>query len=278
MAKMIPFDFFNRYAQILKPLGLSEYETRVFLTLLMSGPLNYRVLVRESSVPTGKIYQVLATLESKGFIEVVQEKPKVFKAAEPKKALRRRLRQLEDDFLELELKTKEALLSLQSQYNLKYDIIQGLVSEIFVGSKSFGSRIQENLAKAESEVLISWNGPISGLDTKTVFGELLGRGVPVRAMFPSAAVREKSFLSGLSELGVNVRLLEILPSEYVVVDEKNVSLIIEGSSEPTCVQIHGSGLCRVLRERFTEDWEKSKPFKGEKISPAKILSSFRLFE
>jgi sugar-specific transcriptional regulator TrmB len=244
----------------------------------MSGPLNYRVLVRESGVPTGKIYQVLATLESKGFIELVQEKPKVFKAAEPKKALRRRLRQLEDDFLELELKTKEALLSLQTQYNLKYDIIQGLVSEIFVGSKSFGSRIQESLSKAENEVLISWNGPISGLDTNTVFGELRGRGVSVRAMFPNAAVREKGFLSGLSELGVDVRLLETLPSEYVVVDEKNVSLIIEGSSEPTCVQIHGSGLCRVLRERFTEDWEKSKPFTGEKISPAKILSSFRLFE
>jgi sugar-specific transcriptional regulator TrmB len=275
---MIPFDFFNRYAHILKPLGLSEYETRVFLTLILNGPLNYRVLVREASVPTGKIYQVLATLESKGFIEVIQEKPKVFKAAEPKKALRRRLRQLEDDLLELELRTKEALLSLQTQYNLKYDLIQGLISEIYVGSTTFCGRIQESVSKAEEEVLISWDGPLSGLNTTAAFGDLISKGVSVRAIFPKISVRDKSYFSIISEQGVNLRLLETLPSKYIVVDEKSVSLIIEGLSEPTCVQIHGAGLCKVLRDRFAEEWEKAKPFAREIFSPKKAFDSFRLFE
>ena len=116
------------------------------MTLLATSPINYRVLVRESGVPTGKIYQVLSTLESKGLIEVVQEKPKLFKPTEPKKALRRRLRQIEDTYLELEHKTRETLQDLQLEYNQKHDVIRGIVSEIHVGS----DRSKESSGKTSS--------------------------------------------------------------------------------------------------------------------------------
>jgi sugar-specific transcriptional regulator TrmB len=277
VTEVIPFDFFSRYSHILKPLGLSDYEIRVFLTLLVNGPMNYKVLGQESSVPTGKIYVVLSSLESKGFIETIQEKPKVFKAAEPKKALRRRLRQIEDDYFELELKTKEALLTLQNQYNLKYDIIQGVVSEIFVGNTSFVNKVRENLLKAEDEVLVSSDGQISGLNEKDLFGSLIGRGVSVRAIFRDSVGKDTDFFNNLLELGINIRLMEPLPAKYFVVDEKSVSLVIEGSAEPTCVQISSAPLCRVLRERFVEAWDRAKPAKRE-LSTKKVLSSFRLFE
>ncbi|HMK94205.1 MAG TPA: helix-turn-helix domain-containing protein, partial [Candidatus Limnocylindrales bacterium] len=100
-------DFSSRYTSILQPLGLSDYEIKVFLTLIEIGPTNYRILVKESNVPTGKIYQVLSTLESKGFIEADQGKPKLFRAIEPKKAFRRRLRQMEDDYLDLERRIRD---------------------------------------------------------------------------------------------------------------------------------------------------------------------------
>ena len=257
---MIPFNFFNRYSLILKNLGLSEYEIRVFLTLIMQGSMNYRVLSQDSSVPTGKIYQVLSTLESKGFVEISQDRPKVVRAVEPKKAFRKRLRQIEEDFFDLELKTREALQGLQLQYSLKYDEIQGIVSEIYVGEASFANGIRENLLKAENEVLFSTGDVFGGLQIEDLCGIVLKKGAKIKAIVNSSSAKNNGVLDRLTDLGVNVRQLNLIPTKYFVVDDKCVSLLIDGPEPETCLQIQGSAMCRVLRERFMEAWENAAPF------------------
>jgi sugar-specific transcriptional regulator TrmB len=266
---MIPINFFSRYSEILKSLGLSEYEIRVFLTLLMQGSMNYRVLCRDSGVPTGKIYQVLSILESKGFVEISQDRPKVLRAVEPKRALRNRLRQIEEEFVDLELKTREALQALQLQYSLKYEEIQGIVSEIFVGGASSAIGIRENLLKAEDEVLFSTGEVFGSLQIEDLCGIVLKRGVKIKAIVAKSSIKNISILDHLSDLGVNVRQSDLLPAKYFVVDDKCVSLLIEGHESETCVQIQGSALCRVLREKFMETWNKAAPFQRK-------LNSFRI--
>jgi sugar-specific transcriptional regulator TrmB len=260
---MIPFDFFNRYSFILKNIGLTEYEIRVFLTLLLSGELNYRVLGRDSGVPIGKIYQVISSLESKGFVETAQDKPKLFKAVEPKKALRRRLRQIEDDFFDLELKTREALQTLQLQYSLKYDEIQGIVSQIFVGGASSSRGVQESLLKAEDEVLFSSEEVFGNLRVETLCRELLERGVKIRAIVANSPTRNMGICEHLADLGVSIRVSDYLPTRYTIVDEKCVSLIIDGQNEEICILIHGAVLCRVLREKFLYSWGKALPYRRQ---------------
>ena len=46
----------------LRDLGLSEYEARVYRTLLDTGPTTAKELSRESEVPMGRIYDVLANI------------------------------------------------------------------------------------------------------------------------------------------------------------------------------------------------------------------------
>jgi len=256
--KLITDESLDRFSRILKPLGLSEYEIRVFLTLVTNGPSNYRVLGRESNVPIGKIYQVLSTLEAKGFVEVVQEKPKIYKAVEPKKALRRRLKQLEDDFLELEHKIKEELPTLQLQYSLKHDAIQGVVSEIFVGNNSSTEGVQGLLLRASDEVLIS----AAKFDIKSYeedsIKRLLERGVSVRVVCSDFNENGKDFLDRLSDMGVNIRVLDGLTDRYCVVDNKCASAFISTFGQDICLQVYGSALCRVLREKFEETWKKAR--------------------
>jgi sugar-specific transcriptional regulator TrmB len=250
-------DFFNRFSPILKPLGLSEYEIRVFLTLLTSGPSDYRILVRESNVPAGKIYQVLSTLEAKGFVEVLQEKPKIFRATEPKKALRRRLRQLEDDFFELERKITEALLTLQLQYSLKHDVVQGIVREITVGNNSFAKGVQENLLKSTNQVLISTSRFDIKLHEEDLFKRLLERGVSIKMICSRVEDNDKDVLTHLIDLGVDIRFLDGLGDRYYVVDDKCVSIFSGTFGEDICLEIHGPALCRLLRERFQDAWNRA---------------------
>ncbi len=254
-------DSFNRNAESLKLLGLSDYEVKVYMTLLGSGPTNYRVLVRESGVPTGKIYQIIYGLESKGFLEVFQEKTKLFKAAEPKKALRRRLRQIEDDYLDLEQKTKEILQDLQLKYNQKTDAVQGVVSEIQIGENSTANLVRESLLRAEDEVLISSGELIIRLCLGELVKDLVSKGVQVSALcstFPVPAnVISEGFHNGLANFGVDTRMLKSNLTKYFIVDNRRVMLIL-GEVEETCIQIEGAALCNVLRESFKEAWEKTK--------------------
>ncbi len=220
-------NFSSGYISILNSLGLSDYESRVFITLVGIGPTNYRVLVRESNVPTGKIYQVLSTLESKGFIEIVEGKPKLFRAIEPKKAFRRRLRQIEDDYSDLEHRIGEALQNLQFEYNQKYDKTQGIVTSIVAGSKAFESVVKENLFKAEDEVLISSSELIPRLHLEEVIQDLRMKKVCVNMLCSSARVTDNGgdgVSNLLLDLGVNSRESESIPSKYIVVDSKSVSL------------------------------------------------------
>jgi len=254
-------NFLNRYDIVLKNLGLPDYEIRVYMTLLKNGPMNYRTLAQESGVPTGRIYQVLSTLESKGFIEVDQEKTKFFKAADPKKALMRRLRQIEEDYFELEHKTRQALQVLQLEYSHKYEDVQGIVSQIRVGSDSFSNIVTDNLIRAEEEILVSSGELIDQLHMGETVKDLLSQGVSIRAIYYESQGEKydasRDLSSSLAIPGIKTRMLESIPTKYFVVDAQSVLLFLAQHNKDACLQIQGKALCHVFRDSFTEAWEKA---------------------
>lgn len=251
----------NRFSQVLRPLGLSEYEVRVFLSLVKNGPANYRNIAKESNVPTGKIYQVLSTLRAKGFVEVIQAKPKIYRAIEPKIALRRRLKQLEEDFFELERKIRDELPTLQLQYSLKHDIIRGVLSEILVGCNSFAKSIRNTLLKTLDEVLVVTPKFDVKPHEEDVFTRLLERGVSIKVLCSGFEEASEDIVSRLRDLGAQIRVEEAVKDKYYVVDDKSVSTFINSSGENICLQIHGTALGRVLKERFEERWEQAREIK-----------------
>ncbi len=257
------FDFLNRYASILKPLGLSDYEIRVYIKLIETGPTNYRILVKESKVPTGKIYQVLSALESKGFTETVQGKPMLFRAVEPKKAIRRRLRQIEDDYSDLEHRIKDAMQNLQSEYSQKHDKTQGTVTGVTAGGNSFESVVKESLSKAEDEVLLSSTELISRLHLEETLKDLQLKGVCINAICTNLQATNNGISNGhsdrLEDLGVNIRLSAPFPFKYITMDNQTISLLLGDDKEEICIQIQSTALCHRLREIFMEKWENGRP-------------------
>jgi sugar-specific transcriptional regulator TrmB len=180
---------------------------------------------------------------------------------EPKKALQRRLKQLEEDSFELERKIRESLPTLQLQYSLKHDIIQGVVSEIIVGNNSSSKNIQETLTKALSEVLVV----AADFDVKPheveVLKRLLERGVSVRVLCSDVGKHSKPILDRLLNLGLNIRMQDGVAEKYYVMDNKYTTMFLQNFDENVCLQIHCSALCRVLKERFEEKWKTARIMK-----------------
>ena len=69
--------------EILKSIGFSKYESLIYHTLVKNGILTAKELSKIGKVPMGKIYEVLSTLEEKGFLEIQKGRPILYRAIEP---------------------------------------------------------------------------------------------------------------------------------------------------------------------------------------------------
>ena len=66
----------DRILQTLMSCGLTEYESKVYFTLLLTERLKMGELSRKSSVPQSKIYLTIDGLRDKGLVDVNDEMPK----------------------------------------------------------------------------------------------------------------------------------------------------------------------------------------------------------
>jgi HTH-type transcriptional regulator, sugar sensing transcriptional regulator len=93
-------------------LGLSTNEQKVYVVLLQHGKLSASLASRHSGVSYGKIYEVLASLEHKGFVSVVPEKTKLYVPANPSQLLDK-IEEKEQKLAQLRSKVDE----LKQQYD-----------------------------------------------------------------------------------------------------------------------------------------------------------------
>jgi sugar-specific transcriptional regulator TrmB len=79
----------------LEAIGLTEYESKAYISLIQTGTSNAGNLSKLTEIPHSKIYEVLIRLEKKKLIEVQKGRPLFFKAIKPSTAI---------DGMEIELK------------------------------------------------------------------------------------------------------------------------------------------------------------------------------
>lgn len=66
----------DRIVKTLKSCGLTEYESKVYFTLLLTQRSKMWDLSKRSSVPQSKIYITVEGLREKSLVDVVEENPK----------------------------------------------------------------------------------------------------------------------------------------------------------------------------------------------------------
>ena len=67
----------------LVPLGLREYEAKIYVALVGLGEANVRSIHEVSGVPRPRVYDVLNALDARGFIEIRQGSPLMYHAVRP---------------------------------------------------------------------------------------------------------------------------------------------------------------------------------------------------
>ena len=88
----------DKTRKALEKIGLTSYEIKTYASLLKTGPITASDLSQKSGVPYSKIYEVLGTLEEKGWIGSDDSRPTQYFGKSPATALQTSRQQLETEF------------------------------------------------------------------------------------------------------------------------------------------------------------------------------------
>jgi sugar-specific transcriptional regulator TrmB len=148
----------DKTKKALEKIGLTSYEIRTFSALLKSGELTASDLSQKSGVPYSKIYEVLGTLEEKGWIGSDDARPTKYFAKSPSTGLETTKQKIETDFSQNQNIILNELVPLyeKSGTSEKPDIW------VLSGAINIAAKILEMVDTCRNEVMIAL--PEAGVD------------------------------------------------------------------------------------------------------------------
>src|SRR3990172_7148807 len=166
----------------LDQLGLTNYETRAYIALIESGGATAAEISRQSGLPYSKVYEVLASLEEKGWIEAEagRSRPVRFYPKAPSTALDTMQMKLESDWN----RSREIILSELTPVYEKREAKEKPEIWIVRGEFNLLTKVKETLNSCRDELMIAVPPQIAGVidSLQPIFEELKKKGVKINLM------------------------------------------------------------------------------------------------
>jgi sugar-specific transcriptional regulator TrmB len=214
---------------------LNIYETKVWLALLGKGAASAGEIATISGVPRSRTYDVLESLEKKGFCIIKLGKPVKYLGVKPKvilEKLKNNVRvEAEDKVKSLGgLKDTEEFKQLEELYNVGINPVKREdLSASIKGRNSITSHLREIIESATEEVIFCASVNELSLREKIyneMFNELKDRGVKIKA----AVSGNKELFDKLKQnLDIPIKHIEI-KSKFFIVDRKEVLFYLSPES------------------------------------------------
>ncbi|MCK5281995.1 MAG: TrmB family transcriptional regulator [Nanoarchaeota archaeon] len=212
--------------------GLNLYEVKIWSALLSRGVSTAGELSDIANVPRSRSYDVLESLEKKGFVVMKLGKPIKYIAVEPNEVLERvkknvskdakdRIKRLDD------LKSTDVIQELNSLHKQGVELVEPSdLSGSIRGRHNLYNHLELTIRNAEESVVIMTTSQglirkIEGL--KPTFEKLKKRGVSIRISAPitkecMAAVKDIGNIAEVRNTNVNAR--------FILVDGKEIIFMV----------------------------------------------------
>ena len=252
--------------------SLNLYEVKIWTALLSRGISTAGELSDIANVPRSRSYDVLESLEKKGFAVTKLGKPIKYIAVPPEEVLERVKKNMKEEAegkmnrLE-ELKGTEILNELQSLHTQGIELVEpSELSGSLKGRHNLYNHLELTIRNAEESVTIMTTSQglmrkIEGL--KPTFEKLKKRGVKIRIAAPltkecAGAVKDLGDIAELKHTTSNAR--------FVIVDGQEVIFMVMDDQEvhPTYdvgIWVNTPFFASALDELFNLAWKSLKPSK-----------------
>ncbi|EKD49127.1 MAG: Transcriptional regulator, TrmB [uncultured bacterium] len=243
---------------ILNKLGLAENEALIYELLLERGKSMARDLVTESGLGRGNVYNILTSLQQKGFVLLIEGKQTLFQAVDPSK-LRTLSEQKIKEAKQLDAEFQEALSQMSSTFNLSTG---RPTIQIFEGLEGFEQAIFDSL-NTKNEIL-TYSDPVTIM--KGEFGKINARyvkkrhnlNIPKRIIFPDNESARKLKNEIADELTNVVIAHGFSPGFNTIVEiyDNKVAFLTLREEKIISVIIEDEDIVAMQRNQFEYIWKK----------------------
>ena len=265
---------------MLMEMGLTAYESKVYLSLLMRNSSGVAEISIHSGVPRSQVYGTLKNLMVKGFCSVKQGKIQNYCATAPEVALNTYREYLK----EIEIKKDERIgnliskligaLTLQFEKGWKERAPLEYI-EVLKSKRQIAEKIFELEREAKDEILAFSKPPyaMAFIENKEEF-DAIARGVKNKAIYEYDGTNREDFLKFVEfyvSAGEEARIVAELPIKVIVFDEKKVITLMQNptstsQSSLTSIVIEHPDSVKAFKKLFEYIWEDAVPFEQFKAN------------
>lgn len=253
-------DLSDKSRKAMEDLGLTGYEIKSYICLLEFGPMTASELSKKSSVPYSKIYDVLNSLEEKGWLESNSSRPQKFFPKSPHTAI-----ETTKMLIDNRLKTSENLLVAELSPVYERTGVKER-PEIWVvrGLYNIATKVMEIIETCQEELLVAIP-EISENIARTV--------QPALRLLSEKGVKITVLVSGMTNSDIvraisrvaDVRIKDSMFGGGVIGDTSQVMILLGdaksrlGNPEPIAIWADHTGLARFAKEYFQYLWHDAAP-------------------
>ncbi|MBU5575243.1 MAG: helix-turn-helix domain-containing protein [Candidatus Aenigmatarchaeota archaeon] len=275
--------FVSEVDNILQTLGLSEYETKAYKSLLKYGALNAGRLAKIAEIPLPRIYDVAMNLQRKGLIMISKSRPRIFKIIPVKTALNNFMKYEEENFMK-RIKALEENIKNYSEVLEKITKETGEINEEkwYVWSIEKKTNIanllneQKNLAKQEIKIFSGDASWIRWKDVLSILKNIKKHGIRIRVLINNSKINEEveKNVKNIKKLGIEIREGYKSNIRGQIIDNKIASIVFKKKQINEQVQIGKTGteeefeyemltftnenIVNLFSENFEFWWERGK--------------------
>ncbi|MEM2932649.1 MAG: helix-turn-helix domain-containing protein [Candidatus Pacearchaeota archaeon] len=266
-------DFLSRLREI---FGLNLYEVKIWTALLSRGVSTAGELSNISGVPRSRTYDILESLEKKGFVIMKLGKPIKFIALKPSEVIDRAKRNFIEQAKEKgkvleEIRDSELMDQLNEIYtkSIKY-VEPHELSGALRGRYNIVNHIDSLINKAQNEVIIvtTEKGFERKIDSlRSTLEKVAKRGVNLKICAPITKnnfkiAKEVSKFAEVRDVKINAR--------FIVIDDRILVFMVLDDAEihpnyDLGVWINSEFFTTALKNLFEETWKRATPISKLKI-------------
>lgn len=249
----------DRSKKAMEDLGLTGYEIRVYISLLESGAKAASAISKQSGVPYSKIYEVLNTLEEKGWLESDSSRPQQFFPRSPSTALEAMRMRSENNFRDSQATIVNELMPMYTKSGIKER------PEIWVvrGIYNIAAKVGEIVQNCQQELLVALPGVAEGIakQMQPVLRTLHERGVRISVL--ASDETNPDVVKAISRVA-DVRLKKVMFGGGVIGDGKHVVILLgeslgeRGMVEPIAIWADHAALAGFAKDYFQYLWDDAK--------------------
>ena len=224
----------------LKDFGLNSYEAKLWTALLSRGVATAGELSDIANVPRSRSYDVLESLERKGFVVMKLGKPIKYIAVPPSEVVERVKKSVKEDAQRQEkvlddLKKSDVLRDLSDLFKQGIDLVEPAdITGAVRGRGNLYSHLSSMFKNADKKITIvtTEHGLARKADSlKNALSKAKDRGVKIKII--STKAKHISKVQNLSKLA-QIKYVDSVPARFVVVDGKQVTFMVldDASTHP----------------------------------------------